>query len=285
MDEISRDLSDSALVASIEANLFGFFPFFGNLPTVETHIGSDWSWAITDFQYPLFNSILRARLDPEKVDGYIEAAKSRASSRGVPLLWWIGPATRPADLGGRLAAHGFLHEGHAPGMAVRLCELSGNVPVPSDLTIVEVQDATTIETWCHTAATGFEMSEAVETGWRAWFLNIGLNPKLRHFLVLWKERPVATASLFLDSGVAGIYNVATVHDARRLGIGAIITLRCLQEARAMGYRMAILHSSPMGVGLYRRLGFREYCKIDHYLFSPLPGEIVSQDPSNKQNGL
>ena len=35
----------------------------------------------------------------------------------------------------------------------------------------------------------------------------------------------------------------------------------LRDARAMGYRIAILHSSPVVEEMYRRLGFQEYCKL------------------------
>ena len=79
---------------------------------------------------------------------------------------------------------------------------------------------------------------------------------------------MATASLFLAAGVAGIYFVCTVPSARRQGIGAAITLAALTEAQALGYRIAVLSSSSMGYGIYRRLGFAEYCRIGIYTWRP-----------------
>ena len=32
------------------------------------------------------------------------------------------------------------------------------------------------------------------------------------------------------------------------------------DARALGYRIGILASSPLGFGVYSRIGFREYFK-------------------------
>ena len=42
----------------------------------------------------------------------------------------------------------------------------------------------------------------------------------------------------------------------------------MREARALGYRMAILHSSALGAGVYRSLGFRDVCAIGQHVWAP-----------------
>ncbi len=77
---------------------------------------------------------------------------------------------------------------------------------------------------------------------------------------------VATASLVLSAGVAGLYSVMTLPEVQRRGIGTLMTVVPLRAARARGYRVGVLQSSPMGLSLYRRLGFQEYCRIAGYLW-------------------
>jgi len=55
--------------------------------------------------------------------------------------------------------------------------------------------------------------------------------------------------------VAGLYGVATVPQARRLGIGSAMTAWPVHEARAEGATLAVLQAAPDGAALYARLGF------------------------------
>ena len=78
----------------------------------------------------------------------------------------------------------------------------------------------------------------------------------------------------LGAGVAGLSSVATVPEARRQGIGTAVTLHLLEQARAMGYRIGVLFSSDMAVGVYRKLGFREYRKGSFYVWTANPSTAI-----------
>ena len=79
------------------------------------------------------------------------------------------------------------------------------------------------------------------------------------------DTPVSTSAFVLDAGLAGIYAVATILEARRKGLGRIMTILPLLEARQMGYKVGCLQASSMGYPIYKQIGFLEVCKFRHYL--------------------
>ena len=68
-------------------------------------------------------------------------------------------------------------------------------------------------------------------------------------------RPISKAGMYLATGSAGIYAVATRPEARRLGLASILTLTALKKAQTLGKNLVVLHSTPMAESLYQSLGF------------------------------
>jgi GNAT superfamily N-acetyltransferase len=71
------------------------------------------------------------------------------------------------------------------------------------------------------------------------------------------RRAVSTATLVSVDGVAAVYGVGTVPSHRRTGLGAALTVAVLHEGRRRGCDLAFLNPSPMGHGMYGRLGFED----------------------------
>jgi hypothetical protein len=82
----------------------------------------------------------------------------------------------------------------------------------------------------------------------------------------WTGGPVGTVQLFSSAGVAGIYNVTCLPDARWQGNGAAVTWAALVEAPRLSYGLGVLQASSRGYDVYRRLGFRDYGKLNVYLW-------------------
>jgi len=268
MEKIMTDLSKSSLVAAIESNQLGFIPLFKGWSQAEIHDTPELMWSITDIPFPLFNSVLRTSLSTETTDDAIDAAIARCQSKNVPMVWWTGPSTQPSDLGARLGARGF-QATEVPGMATELNSLPEKVELPESLVIKLVESDEELEIWCRVLCTALEMPDFVADAFFDFSKSVGFDPHLpyRNYLGYLKDVAVATSSLLLAAGVAGIYNVTTLKAERRKGIGTAMTAVPLVEARSIGYRVGTLHSSESGFRVYRNMGFKEYCKIIQYVWS------------------
>ena len=254
---------------AVEANLFSFFNQFSGWPRVEIHDDADCCWTISNLPFPLFNSVMRARASSDDVDPLIDARIAACESRNVPMLWWTGPSTQPDDLGERLVERGFIYE-PAHGMAANLETIADAVVVDPSITVEAVDDASTLKTWSRVLCDSFGAPQPFGDAFSelAAAIGLGRNSPFRHWLARANGQPAATCSLFLGAGVAGIYDVATIPEKRRRGIARLITHAAMQEARALGVRTAVLHSSVPGTGVYRSLGFTDVCDIGQYVWAP-----------------
>jgi ribosomal protein S18 acetylase RimI-like enzyme len=75
------------------------------------------------------------------------------------------------------------------------------------------------------------------------------------FLATLDGRPAAISMTIVSHGVAGIYWVGCTREARRQGLGRLMTLTAVEAGLEMGGEIASLQASPMGQKLYPGLGF------------------------------
>ena len=107
VDALHQGVSEDVLAAALEANFAARFCLYRWWPRAVVCDGPDLFWDLTDLPLPSFNNVLRARLPEAGVDAAIGQATARCLRAGVPMNWWVGPATRRIDLPSALEAHGF----------------------------------------------------------------------------------------------------------------------------------------------------------------------------------
>jgi len=183
------------------------------------------------------------------------------------LSWTIDEGVPSTGIYKALLAHGLtFRDSFATEMAVDLSLLPTDLPPHPSLRIVPVDEANRLRQWIHVASIGFRIGEKFEKDWYDFFVDGIFNPQFRTYLALLDGKPVGTSQLFLSDGVAGIYNVTCIPEARGQGIGSAVTMAALLKAREMGYRISILQASQRGYRVYRRLGFQDFGNLSVYLW-------------------
>lgn len=261
-------MDEPELIRAIEANAAELLMRMGTTGGGQQRDDAGVRWTIGGSPIDYHNAVVAAALSADDADEVVAESLALMKERGVPGSWHVGPSMRPDDLGERLLAAGFSQGGGEPGMAVELAKLAETPAAPTGLRISRVQSDDVLRVWASTLARGFGEGEK-EADWVAEVYRLeGYADPWRHYLGRLHGEPVATATIFLAAGVAGVYFVMTVPEARQRGIGAAITLAALQEARDSGIEYGVLGSSPAGRSVYARLGFREYCTIELYEWAP-----------------
>lgn len=268
MSEILQGIDAPGMLEALETNSAEeVFCFSRGLPGAESHIDEEVTWFITHRRY--LNSIVRtrfARNDKDYIDTKIDTIRDHFASHKVSLNWVVSPVTRPTNLGTYLEAHDIGHRADDLWMALDMQKMHEDSPQRRNLVIRECKNAQDLQVWKSVNVRGFDDFEDGAQIYYKNYVNIGFGDGMpwHHYVAWLHNTPIAASSLLLWAGIAGIYGVSTVPEARQQGVGTAVTIHALQQARLLGYRIAVLAPSDMGMGMYRRIGFEDFCTIQHY---------------------
>jgi len=261
---ILDECSPKAYKKAIHDSWNSLFLLFGGTPHYEILETQHLTTLACNTKISMFNRVMRTRLSPDNADEKIQETIDYFSSKELPFRWQIDPGDTPSDLPQRLENHSFSLKG-GPGMALVIDEL--RVPKnPDGFRFEKVTTQEMNETFCRLLPEAYGMPEFARDDMAQMAMSIGIRDDYCNYLGFLDDKPVATSSVFYSDGVAGIYNVANLPEGR--GIGSIMSAVPLFDARDLGYKVSILHSTTMGYNMYKRLGFDEYCRHDSYEWTP-----------------
>jgi ribosomal protein S18 acetylase RimI-like enzyme len=258
--------SGSSPTAAMDANLTAAAATYGTLPGAQGLDVPGVVGVVTDVPLGFFNLVATTDLRDDDADAAIASVLARFAARRAPCRWWVTPSSRPADLGERLARHGMHVHYTAPAMVADLgrSELAGGLPPGA--AIVRVRERAELERLSRVLMAAFEEPATKVPAWVDTFAALGLDggAPWQHFLATIDGEPLATASVLLGGGVAGLYHVGTLPHARGRGLGRAVTVAALLAARDRGFTSAVLQSSAEAFGLYRSLGFHTVAEVAAY---------------------
>ena len=269
MQKIIDDISSDNLLTALDSNMQAFWSAYGRAEGCTLQSTPNVVWFYTGIQVALFNSVISAKIRYEDVKPTVDSLQAMIDQRGAPALWWIGPKSTPENLGELLEKHGMQSAGEIPGMAANLAEMNSMPKSIENFRMEKVKNVEMQALWARIAAVGTGFSDTASAEMTQVEAKL-IDPqyKAQHrYIGFFDGAPVATSAMVLDSGVAGIYAVATIPEARHQGIGEVMTVMPLLEARQKGYRVAVLQASSMGYPIYKKIGFKDVCKYKIYLQS------------------
>jgi GNAT superfamily N-acetyltransferase len=269
MRDILGDLSDTKLVKTVmRANWENYHYCLGRSPAVELSVGKYLTWLVTNMPDHFMNLVVCTELPSERFDKLIENALIHFQSLKIRKLSWLTEEGLPAlEIKKTLETFGLsFSESFATEMAADLRTLREDRVGTNELRVVCVEDQETPRKWIHIVSIGFHVPVEFEDTWYEFFAEAACASPFRTYLALLNGKPVATSQLFTSAGVAGIYNVTCLPEARHQGVGTAVVMAPLLEAREMGYQVGILQASSMGYNVYRRIGFRDFGKLSLYLW-------------------
>ncbi|GAA4419973.1 GNAT family N-acetyltransferase [Bremerella cremea] len=259
----------AAIALAIEQNDTEFCQHWANCPEVSLTQEDRWYRLISDIDHPYFNSIFVANLAEDRLAEEIEAAIGPFRERNLPVTWWVGPTTRPTNLGEALVQHGLTHTTRESLMAARSYGVNFEL-LSLDVEILLVRSAPQLRTWVEIMTGLFSDNSFPQEPWRKILLKAGLHEdaKLQHVLALVDGEPAGVGSVYFGSSAGGIYNISVLPAYRRRGVATSLTLTLASLIEEQGYDLVTLCASAQAVSLYKRLGFGKFGEVNCFAQMP-----------------
>lgn len=201
---------------------------------------------------PEFNrAFLAGPQSPETAAGAIGEMRAFYAEQGLPWMLIVADAA-VAAVQAAVVGRGFVPGRLMPGMVMN--PLEGERTAVPGLVIEAVTSAALGEIFAHVLADGFGTTlELART-----FVAPGAidSAGVTHYLGWLDERPVAAATRVTTGRMAGIYNVTTVREARRTGIGTAMTWEAALAGLDEGCSASTLQATVQGFSVYQRMGYR-----------------------------
>ena len=167
MQKLLSDFSATKLVKkAVKENWENYHYCLGQSPSVELSIGRYLTWFITKVPDHFMNLVVCTGLPSEGANELIENALTHFRSMNIRKVTWLVEEGVPeAEMKKYLLEHGLTSDAGGTDMAGDLMDVPEDLPVPTGLEVVRVEDPATLRQWIHVASTGFGMAEEFEDTW------------------------------------------------------------------------------------------------------------------------
>ena len=249
---------------AIETNLRDSFRILATArPAGQVREAAGVSIASAGVTFQMFNAaFLSAPVTSDvDMDRRVAVASTHFAAHGLGWAYWVCDGWLENGVRRHtrrvMQRHGLHLSADLPGMiAERVLPPVRRLP---PLEFRRVADEPTCDAFCAIGAVCFN----VPLAWfREVFENRAVWESFAGYVAYVDGEPVSTAAAVVSSGAVGIYNVATLPGHQRRGYGEAVMRHALAEARReCGIARTILQSTPQGLPIYERMGYRTATRV------------------------
>jgi len=264
MSFILKNPTKEEVINAIESNRFELYKNSWNMYDIlKKKITPDFKCYFTGHKSPLLNGLIYTKIN-DILQKTINEIFTFFEEQNTPFIWHTGSNILSKKLKEKLVKRNFQIE-TLPGMALNLNIIPDKNKFIPNLEIIKIKNAEQIKWTTEVFCTVFDVKQNIVID----LLEASLNTQeIDFYLGLLDGKPVSTSGVVYASGVAGIYFISTLIEARKRGIGTASTYKPLFDAKKRGFQWAILHSSEMGVEMYKKMGFEHYSDITQCIWMP-----------------
>lgn len=239
-------------------------------PGVEIEAGAGWLFGAGRSSHPtISNAAFRTDDDLDPAE-FLERARAFFAPRNRGFaLWARGGTPEDSDLIEGVEGAGLEQVYAMPEMVLE--RRAEEHPPPEGVELRRVETPADAETYWRVATESYASLGFPPEIFAYYEDHSGLGGEdVVAFLAHLDGEPAGISMTIVSHGIAGIYWVGSTERARGRGLGSTMTVTAVNAGFDMGAEMASLQASPMGEGIYRKMGFETI--YEYRLFAcPRPG--------------
>ena len=239
-------------------------------PAAELEATDGWLFGAGGLDHPVIANVAMRIDDEVEASELLARARDFFGARGRGFTLWIRDGTGADDgLAGAAEALGMKHVYEMPEMLLGERPEQPSLPAGAELHRVETHEEL-LAYWRVASSAYVSLGfppEHFEANRRSEVLLD--DPSAAAFRIDLDGEPVSVAMTIATHGVAGIYWVGSLEQARGRGLGRAVTTAATNAGFDLGAEVASLQASPMGRPIYEAMGY-ETAWDYRLLLSPAP---------------